>query len=159
MTYLPILIGIAVCLAVGMAAGALQSEALRAWYPHLVKSPLTPPDAVFPVAWTILYVLMGISIGLAWMRRTRWPDGIPDRQALTILFVLQLAANFLWSIVFFTLHSPGAALVDISILFILIVLYIGRSWPHNRAGAWLFVPYAAWVAFAWYLNLYVVLHN
>lgn len=153
MKYLPILIGIVVCLAVGMVAGALQNESLQLWYPHLNKAPLTPPDVVFPVAWTLLYILMGIAVGLPWVRAT------PDRMVLTVLFAVQLAANFLWSILFFTFRHPTAGLVDISVLFILIVAYIARSVPHNRTGAWLFVPYAAWVAFAWYLNLYVVLHN
>lgn len=153
MKYLSLIIPIVVCLAVGMTAGVLQSDAVQTWYPHLNKSALTPPDAAFPVAWTILYILMGISIGLI-LR-----DKKPGYPAVTALFAAQLAANFLWSILFFTFHNPVAGLVDISILLILLLVYARRAWPLCRACAWLFLPYIAWVAFAWYLNLYVVLHN
>ena len=151
--YVPMLIGIVACLAVGLTAGALQSDAVQTWYPHLTKSALTPPDAVFPVVWTALYVLMGISIGLIWQ------DKKTGRGVVTALFVAQLAANFLWSLVFFTFRSPAAALVDITLLIGLLALYIRCSMPLNAAGAWLFVPYLIWVAFAWYLNLYIVFHN
>lgn len=153
MKYLPVVIGILVCLAFGMAAAALQSESLRVWYPFLNKSVLTPPNVAFPVAWTALYILMGSSVGLVWMEKQA------GSKSVIALFALQLAANFLWSILFFTFRSPLAALGDISLLFILILIYIRQSLSLNRAAAWLFLPYAAWVAFAWYLNLYVVLHN
>ncbi len=153
MKYLPVVIGILVCLAFGMAAAALQSESLRVWYPFLNKSVLTPPNVAFPVAWTTLYILMGSSVGLVWMEKQA------GSKSVIALFALQLAANFLWSILFFTFRSPLAALGDISLLFILILIYIRQSLSLNRAAAWLFLPYAVWVAFAWYLNLYVALHN
>ncbi|SBV92053.1 conserved membrane hypothetical protein [uncultured delta proteobacterium] len=105
------------------------------------------------MVWTILYVLMGVSIGLA--RRS----GHPGRAMLTGLFLVQLAVNFLWSAAFFYLRSPAAGLGLISVLFPLLLLYAWKSRPVNRASFRLFIPYILWVGFAWYLNCYIFLHN
>ena len=136
-----------------MTAGMVQDDSVKEWYPYLDKSALTPPDWAFPVAWTVLYVLMGISIGLA--RRS----GRPGRAMLTVIFLMQLAVNFLWSVAFFYLRSPAAGLSLISILFLLLALYAWKSRPVNRASFQLFIPYILWVGFAWYLNYYIFLHN
>lgn len=141
------------CLAVGMTAGALQADSLKEWYPHLNKPALTPPDWVFPVAWTILYVLMGFSIGLA------GNSGQPGRKTLRVIFLVQLAVNFLWSVAFFALRSPTGGLCLISVLFLLLLVYAWKSWPISRISSYLFVPYIVWVGFAWYLNFYIFLHN
>ena len=143
----------ALCLAVGLVAGALQADSLKDWYPCLNKPALTPPDWAFPVAWTILYVLMGFSIGLA------RESGHPGRTALTGIFLVQLAVNFLWSVAFFALRSPAAGLCLISVLFLLLTVYAWKSRPVNRISSSLFVPYILWVGFAWYLNFSIFLHN
>lgn len=143
----------AVSLAVGMTAGVLQKDSLREWYPYLDKSALTPPDWVFPVAWTTLYVLMGVSVGLA----RREPH--PERGVVTGIFLVQLAVNFFWCMAFFVLRSPAAGLGLISVLFPLLLLYVWKSRAINRISALLFIPYILWVGFAWYLNLYVFLYN
>ena len=98
------------CVLVGMFAGFLQSDSLKEWYPHLVKPVLTPPDWVFPLAWTILYVLMGISIALVRKKNH------PRRGLVTGIFLAQLALNFLWSIAFFVLRSPLGGLYVIAVL-------------------------------------------
>lgn len=141
------------CLAVGMTAATLQGDALRDWYPFLRKSPLTPPDWAFPAAWTVLYILMGISMALV------RSSPRPGRTTATNIFLLQLLANFSWSIAFFYLHSPTAGLGVISLLFVLLLLYVWKSLPISRLGASLFLPYLIWVGFAWYLNFYIVMHN
>ena len=143
----------ALCLAVGMAAGALQADSLKEWDPYLNKPGLTPPDWAFPVAWTILYVLMGFSIGLA------RNSSHPGRKALTGVFLAQLAVNFLWSMAFFVMRSPAARLGLISVLFLLLLIYAWKSRPINRISAYLFVPYILWVGFAWYLNFSIFLQN
>ena len=153
MKYIQPVLWAVLCLAVGMVAGALQAGSLKAWYPSLDKSALTPPDWVFPLAWTILYVLMGLSIGLA-----RKSDR-PGRTPLTGIFLVQLAVNFLWSVAFFFLRSPAAGLGLISVLFLLLLLYAWKSKGINNVSFQLFIPYILWVGFAWYLNLHVFLHN
>lgn len=153
MKYLRFFFWPVLCLAVGMTAAAFQRDSLRDWYPLLHKPPLTPPDWVFPVAWTLLYILMGLSISLV------RSSGRPGRGVATAIFLLQLAVNFSWSIAFFYLRNPAAGLGVISALFALLLLYVWKSLPISRLGAYLFLPYLAWVGFAWYLNCYIVLRN
>lgn len=141
------------CFATGFIASRFQLEALASWYPHLHKSPLTPPNWVFPVAWSALYVCMGLSIGLI------IASGGADKGFFIKLFAAQLFFNFIWSIAFFYWKSPLAGLVVIAVLAVLIVLYAATAYSSYRASALLFLPYIAWVAFAAYLNVYIVLRN
>ena len=154
MKYLPIVIGIAACLAVGELSSLLQSDALQSWYPQLDKSVLTPPGVVFAVVWVLLYILMGVSIGLVWKKRKA-----PDYKMVTGLFVGQLVLNFFWSVVFFFFHSPWAGMMVITGLLALLLYYAWRAYPHNKVSSYLFFPYILWVAFAWYLDFHVALHN
>lgn len=141
------------CLAVGTVAGFLQQGALQEWYPRLEKSPLTPPGSVFFVVWTVLYVLMGLSIAFA--RQTGHAAAAP----LTRLFLVQLAVNFFWSVSFFLLRSPVVGLGVIFILLVLIACYLWMIKRISSPGFRLFLPYGLWVCFALYLNAYIVLHN
>lgn len=141
------------CFLLGFIAGEAQRVALTEWYPHLVKSPLTPPNLAFPIAWGILYLLMGLSIGLVLNSES------PQRRSLITLFSLQLLFNFLWSILFFTLQNPLLGFVDILLLDSLVLIYIYKSYQSHRISSILFWPYAGWILFATYLNLYIVLYN
>lgn len=117
------------------------------WYAGLAKPPLTPPDIAFPIAWSMLYLLMALAAWrttLAAPPTTRWHTLWP--------FVAQLVANALWSILFFGLHWMGLALLDLLLLWGLIVLTIRRFARVSSVAAWLLVPYLAWVSFAAYLN-------
>lgn len=115
-----------------------------AWYAALAKPPWTPPGWVFGPAWTLLYVL----IALAGYRTWRRAPGGPAMQ----LWAGQMLLNFSWSPIFFRAHLIEAALVVIAGLLLVIVAFIARSWRSDRVAAWLFVPYALWVAFALSLN-------
>ena len=95
------------CLIAGLVAGRLQAESVAVWYPLLAKPALTPPDIAFPIAWGIIYLCMGLSLG----RVLRYGD----KRYVTLWF-LQLAVNFLWSVFFFYLRSPLAGFVDILLL-------------------------------------------
>ena len=154
MKYLDVILWPVFCLIVGMIAAMLQSDSLRDWYPFLNKPSLTPPDWVFPLVWTALFILMGISVALA---RRSAPH--KQRKVITGIFLVQLAVNFFWSIAFFYLQSPSAGLWVISILFALLLLYARKIRPLGRPGTYLFVPYIIWVGFAWYLNWRVVMLN
>ena len=114
------------------------------WYAGLVKPGFVPPNWAFPVAWTILYVMIAVA---GWRTFRREPSG----RAMQV-WAAQLALNFVWSPVMFTMHQIGAALVILICLFVAIVTYISLETSRDRLAAALFVPYAAWVAFAGLLN-------
>lgn len=151
---LTFILPVIICFLVGFVAGQLQSDAIENWYPYLNKPSLTPPNAVFPVAWSILYLCMGVSIGFILNSRD-----MVRRTYLMWLFIVQLIINFFWSIFFFYLQNPLLGLMDIILLDIFILLYIYRSYPVNKISSMLFVPYLLWVGFATYLNLYIYLNN
>jgi tryptophan-rich sensory protein len=118
------------------------------WYRTLQRPPLTPPDWVFGPAWTVLYALIALSIILY----IRAPKSGPVTTVYLVLGV-HLASNFVWSYLFFGLHSPLAALVDIAVLDLTLVWLITAFWGVSGLAAGLLIPYLLWVSFATYLNL------
>lgn len=144
---------ILLCLFVGFVGSRFQAEALASWYPFLNKSPLTPPNSVFPIAWSLLYIGMGLSIGLIINASG------PRKLFFTALFALQLVLNFSWSIAFFYNRNPLLAFIVIIMLMVIISYYATKSYAPYRISALLFAPYIIWVSFAAYLNLYIVLNN
>lgn len=147
------LLPILLCFALGGVASLLQTDALRDWYPYLTRPALTPPAIVFPIAWSILYACIGVSAGLV------LSTCLKSRHAVMLIWYIQLALNFLWSILFFTLRNPFLALIDIVALDAAVILYLVFSARVRRAAAWLFVPYLCWILFATYLNGYVWVAN
>lgn len=125
-----------------------------AWYAGLEKPPFTPPDLLFPVAWTLLYALMTVSAWLVW-RRTGLVAGLPA----LLPFIAQLGANGLWSILFFQWHRVDLALVDLAALWVLVALTMLRFHRVSATACWLLLPYLAWVSFAVYLNAAILLLN
>lgn len=148
-----ILIAIMICLGIGYTASIFQVDALQTWYPTLNKSILTPPNEVFPIAWFIIYVCMGISIGLVWNKRTMLDSG------LGWIFILQLVFNFAWSVLFFYLQDPLSGLIDIALLDLTVLFYTTICYRLNKIAALLVAPYLLWLVLATYLNLYVVVNN
>ncbi len=124
------------------------------WYAGLSKPPLTPPDWLFPVAWTLLYALMIAAAWQVWRR-----IGLIGGLATLLPFIGQLGANGLWSIVFFQWHRPDLALVNIVVLWTLVGLTIVRFHRVHPPAAWLLVPYLFWVTFAAYLNIGIIVLN
>ncbi|MDR9407007.1 MAG: TspO/MBR family protein [Spiribacter sp.] len=125
-----------------------------AWYAALAKPPFTPPDWLFPVAWTLLYISM---IAAAWQvwRRTGLLGGL----STLLPFIAQLGANGLWSVLFFQWHRPDLALVDLVVLWALIGLTLLRFHRVHPPAAWLLTPYWLWVTYAGYLNIGVIVLN
>jgi tryptophan-rich sensory protein len=121
------------------------------WYAHLAKPPFNPPNWLFAPVWTALYVLIAITGWRVWQREvTGWPRW---------LWRAQLALNFLWSPVFFAAHQIGLALAVILLLLTIILTFIATCWWRDRFAAWLFAPYAVWVAFASMLNASIWMLN
>lgn len=119
------LIPVLACFAVGISASFFQASSIAEWYPTLTKPALTPPNIVFPIAWSVLYLCMGLSLGRLIVRR--------QHKGIIRLWILQLIANFLWSILFFTLRNPLAGFIDIVLLNILVGLYIFAAEPQGTA--------------------------
>ncbi len=151
--FLWIVIAIAICMCVGYTAHIFQEEALLMWYPSLDKPSLTPPNSVFPIAWGIIYVCMGLSSGILCNIDSE------RKRPLILLFIIQLMLNFLWSISFFYLQSPLFGLINIVLLDYLAGTYIYSTYKVKRLSAWLFLPYALWLVFATYLNTYIFVMN
>lgn len=150
---LSIIIPVLICFGVGMTASFFQQDAIENWYPLLNKPALTPPNIVFPIAWSILYVCMGVSIGLIIASDS-------SRKSFFIkLFAVQLVLNFLWSMLFFYMQNPLLGLIDILLLDIVLAIYIYKTFDKFKASSILFMPYLLWVLFATYLNLYILLYN
>jgi translocator protein len=114
------------------------------WFAQLAKPAFNPPGWLFAPVWTVLYILIAIAGARAWEQN---PIGWPMR-----IWWLQLFFNFAWSPTFFFYHRIDLALVIIVLLLLCILGFIVSSWRQDRITAWLFVPYAMWVAFATVLN-------
>lgn len=151
--FISIVIPILICFFVGLTASRFQADAITNWYPTLNKPELTPPNIVFPIAWSILYLCMGISIGLIIL------SGKKGKQLLIKLFGIQLFFNFAWSMLFFYFQNPLLGLIDILILDVLVAAYTIKSYPVRKASSLLFIPYLLWVFFATYLNGFILLNN
>ncbi len=121
------------------------------WYQALEKPWFNPPNWLFGPAWTILYLLIAVTGWRVWLAESE--------SALMRLWWLQLALNFLWSPVFFTMHLIGVALAVIVALLATVVGFVFLAWRRERIAALLFSPYAAWVAFATLLNASIWLLN
>ncbi|MCD7923945.1 TspO/MBR family protein [Phocaeicola sp.] len=148
-----IIIPVLICFFVGLTASYFQADAIKSWYPYLNKPELTPPNIVFPIAWSIIYLCMGISIGIIFLS-----DSI-KKQELIKLFSIQLIFNFAWSILFFYWRNPLLGFIDILILDICVSLYAIRSYSVKKVSSLLFIPYIVWIYFATYLNGYILLNN
>jgi tryptophan-rich sensory protein len=141
-------IALAIPLAVAALSGLATSRGVDDWYPTLVKPWFNPPSWVFGPVWTVLYVMMGVAAFVVWKRGF---DTAGVKLALAV-FVLQLALNGLWSILFFGIRAPGWALAEIAALWLAIggtILVFRRVEP---VAGWLLLPYWAWVSFAAILN-------
>jgi translocator protein len=141
-------VAIAVSEAVGMIGSVFTVPSISGWYAGLVKPALAPPNWVFGPVWTTLFALMGIAAFFVWKKGL----GRKDVKIALGIFGGQLVLNLLWSIIFFGMHSPGGALVEIFFLWLAILATIIAFRKISRFSAWLLVPYLLWVSFAAYLN-------
>ena len=150
---LNIIIPILVCFLVGLSASYFQADAIKNWYPTLIKPAVTPPNIVFPIAWSIIYVCRGLSIGLL-INST-----IERRRFFIKAFIFQLFFNFTWSISFFYIQNPLIGFINILLLDIFVINYTLKSYQVSKASSILFIPYVIWLLFATYLNGYILMYN
>lgn len=146
-----LILSILIPLAVGSLSALLSGNAMA--YTTLNKPALSPPGFVFPIVWTILYILMGISY---YMIRTS--ESLNAPKALTT-YVLQLFLNFGWSIIFFGFSQYLFAFIWLAALIITILIMIYQFYQISPAAAYLQIPYLLWCLFAAYLNLAIYVLN
>lgn len=144
-----------ILLLVALGAGVGILFGADEWYDALLKPTFNPPAAVFGPVWTALYAVMAAALWLVWRSR----DDVAMRRTALRLFWVQFALNLLWSPLFFGLHSPGMAFVDICLLWTAVLataLAFGKVRP---LAGYLMVPYVLWVSFALVLNGTIWLMN
>jgi translocator protein len=141
--------------AIGVIASLFTRPEIHGWYATLQKPSFNPPPWVFGPVWTIIYVLIAIAAYRVWRHRN---DSMAFT-ATTLIYIIQLALNFAWSIVFFGMHQIFWALVVIFALLVSIILNMVWFSKFSRTGAWLLLPYLLWVSFASVLNLNIYLLN
>lgn len=129
-------------------ASAFTARSVRIWYSALHKPPGNPPASCFGPVWTVLYLLMTIAAWNVWRVGDGWSEASP---AITI-YLIQLALNAAWSVIFFGLRSPGPALFEIVLLWAAILASVILFWRFSIFSAVLLLPYLAWVTYAAYLN-------
>jgi len=147
--YKKILIFVVTCIAVGYLSGMVTRSGVITWFPTLVKPSFNPPSWVFAPVWSMLYIMMGIAAGLVWSRIDFQREAV--RKAL-LFFVIQLVLNALWSLLFFGLHNPLLALIEIVLLWLMIYETYVKFGKIDKIAGYLFIPYLFWVSFATVLN-------
>lgn len=148
-------LSIAAALSVGLFSALLTAKNMRL-YESINRPPLSPPSWLFPVVWTILYILMGVSAAIVQLNRAQNPGAAT---AALRIYAVQLGVNLLWSVIFFNLRAFLAAFIWLIILWLLIVAMISAFGKVAPTAARLQIPYLLWVSFAGYLNLAIYLLN
>jgi len=136
-----------ICLGISAAGGAATASSVGTWYQTLQKPFFNPPNWLFAPVWTALYIMMAIAGWRVWRAH-----GLRGARAAMALFAVQLALNLAWSFLFFGYRMIGAALIEIILLLMAILVTTVLFWKRDRPAGMLFVPYAGWVAFATILN-------
>ena len=151
--YKPYILSAVIALAVG-ALSSLLTRGNMNIYDDITVPPLAPPMAIFPWVWGILFILMGISSAMVYLRR----DDADATSALQI-YAIQLVVNFFWSIIFFNMRAFFFAFIWTMLLWTLIIIMIVQFRKVSKTAANLQYPYLIWVTFAAYLTLMIWLLN
>ena len=151
---IPLLISLAIPLAVGGLSAFLSGSSMT-MYDSFVKPPLSPPGWVFPLAWTALYILMGLA---SWLVYTSGASPVRIQRSLSF-YAVQLALNFFWPLIFFRLRMYLTAFLWLAVLWVLVLICTVLFRYIRKSAGQLFLPYLIWCSFALYLNLFVYLLN
>ena len=152
--HLSLIIWIVALIAIGGVVGSFTKPEISTWYSALNRSTLTPPNYVFPVAWTILYGIIGACGWLIWR-----PQAFTKLSVIKTLYVTQLILNWSWTPLFFHYHLTGLSLVVLVAMDILVCILIWLACRKIKAVSLLMIPYLSWILFATYLNFYIWWYN
>ena len=120
-------------------------------YPSLIKPPLAPPKIFFPIAWSIIYLLMGISYYL-------YRKDYSDEKTIKVYYI-QLIVNLLWSVIFFVFKFRLLSIAWIILLDLLVITLIKKYYDTKKISAYLNIPYLIWILFATYLTIGIYILN
>lgn len=150
--YKTYIISILIALAVG-GLSALLTRGNMNIYDDIITPPLSPPTWLFPIVWSILYILMGIGSATVYES--------PDERKVSALriYALQLAVNFFWSLIFFNMRAFGFAAIWLALLIALVILMMYMFAKINKKAAYLQIPYLLWLLFALYLTIGIYAMN
>lgn len=148
---IPLVVGYSSSLMSNILSGLDNSQ----YYLQLIKPGFAPPSILFLIVWTIIYILMGIS---SYLILKKGHDLSKVKDAM-FYYWLQLALNFLWSILFFGLDLRFTALVDLAILIIVVIIMISKFAKINKTSAYINLPYLIWLFYAIYLNYFIWIIN
>ena len=149
----PYVISIAIALAVGGLSAVFTSGNMN-MYDTLNRPPLSPPMWLFPVVWSVLFILMGVSSAMVYVKKDE-----TDVSGALKIYALQLIVNFFWSIIFFNMRAYLFAVVWLALLWILILIMIISFRKIKPLAGYLQIPYLVWVSFALYLTIMIYLLN
>lgn len=142
-----LIVSILICELVGIIGSFFTVRGVDGWYRKIKRPSFNPPSWIFGPVWTLLYLMMGVSIYFIWISA-----GSFNITLAIVIFLVQLFLNLIWSLLFFKMHSPKWAFVDIVLMFIAILATIIVFYPISRVAAYLLIPYILWVGFASFLN-------
>jgi tryptophan-rich sensory protein len=153
-TRFSLIIWIMALIGIGGVIGSLTKPEISTWYSTLNRSTLTPPNYVFPLAWTILYGIIGACGWLIWRAQA-----FPKLSIIKTLYLTQLILNWSWTPLFFGSHLTGLSLVVLVAMDILVVTLICLAYRKMKAVSLLMIPYLFWILFATCLNFYIWQYN
>lgn len=153
-THFSLIIWIVALIVIGGAIGSLTKPEIGTWYSILNQAPLTPPNYVFPVVWTMLYGIIGACGWLIWHKLS-----FTQLTLIKTLYVTQLILNWSWTPLFFYYHITGLSLIVLGAMDILVCVLIFLAYPKIKAVSLFLIPYLLWILFASYLNCYIWLYN
>lgn len=148
--YVPLAVSIALVAVVAAVGGAITAKSVPTWYAELAKPTWGPPNWLFGPVWTALYLMMAVAAWLVYLK-----GGLAANKIPLGLYAVQLALNALWTPLFFGLHMPGLAFVEIILLWLAILAAMLLFFRVQKAAGWLMLPYLLWVTFASFLNFAV----
>ncbi|MBI5401814.1 MAG: tryptophan-rich sensory protein [Ignavibacteriae bacterium] len=150
MKWIKLIVSLALPQIAGIIGSLFTIKSIPAWYAALNKPAINPPNWIFGPVWITLYVMMGISFYLIWIKKD-----VPGFGFLFSVFIFQLILNALWSIIFFGLKSPGFAFLEIIFLWLAILMCIIFFYKVSKTASLLLLPYLLWVSFASALNYFL----
>jgi tryptophan-rich sensory protein len=153
-SYVSLAVWIIALLLMGWLIGFFSKSEINIWYSTLHRPPLTPPNYVFPMVWTILYAVIGICGWIIW----RKPE-FSHLRLVKNLYATQLILNWMWTPLFFYQHLIGLSLLNIILLVIVVSLIIYFAYRNIKTVSMLMIPYVLWLLFAAYLNFYIWQNN
>lgn len=153
-SFIYLIISIVMLVLIGSLIGLLTKGSVETWYATLHRSPLTPPNYVFGIVWSILYAMIATSGWLIWNAKP-----FPELPSIKKLFIAQLILNWCWTPLFFTFHATSLALVCLMTIMGLVALIIIKSYKKIPMAALLLVPYLLWLVLAMQLNFYIWQYN